>query len=166
MRLDEVCGGDLDRYSEYVLQSVEYSVAKGMELTRKYGFFTISYENMVQEFPLLMDYLEIKGYRETAYRRKYGKRYLLNPRARNSLSRLKTCGKKLGYQYPSDVTIWMYSKELVSTILRASSGQHKDVNNPESAHTILHRCFWYEIDNPRALPLKKVYRWITRKGKH
>jgi len=165
MRLDEVCDGNLDLYAEYVLNSVEYSVDTGLYLTEKYNFFTISYENLVKEFPPLLADMNIDQSHRTSYRKKYGKRYLLNPKARKHLHRLREIGGKLGYSYPVRVTAFMYTLELVTTLIKALRGVNKDVNNPESARSILKRCFWYEVDQPAIYPLRKCYRWIKGRNR-
>ena len=100
------------------------------------------------------------------YRKKYGHRYILNPRSRRRFKNLKQLGNKLGYSntyYPKKITLFRYVFELFITLIRTSKRHVENVNNPETARNILKKCFWYEVENPRIRPLKSIYHFIIRR---
>ena len=162
-RLHEVFDGNVADYADYIYHSLIYSNRLGLDLTKRYGFHKIRYEAIENEFPKLMDFMNIHDYVKISYKRKYGNRFLLNPSARTYFQRLKPVGTVLRYSYPKKITISSYLFELTKAIIRTAYGQNKDVNNPEHPVSILKRCFWYEMNTPKAYPIKALYRKVVRK---
>ena len=166
-RLHEVFDGNIDDYANYIYHSLLYSNKLGLDLTKRYQFNKIRYESIKDEYPHLMEFMKISSYNNPTYKRKYGRRFVLHPTARNYFSRLKSIGLVLGYSYPKRVTISLYFRELFKAISRTILGRDKDVNNPERPISILKRCFWYEVNTSQAYPIKILYRRLIRtKARH
>ena len=111
-RLHEVFDGKVDDYADYIYHSLLYSNKLGLDLAEKYDFHKICYENMEEEYPNLMEFMNIREYKKIDYKRKYGRRFVLNPNARNYFEHLKPCGMTLGYNYPKKITVSLYFREL------------------------------------------------------
>jgi hypothetical protein len=161
-RLHEVFDGNVDDYADYIYHSLLHSNKLGLDLTEQYDFHKISYEKMEEEYPKLMEFMDIREYKNIDYKRKYGRRFVLNPSARNYFERLKPCGATLGYKYPKKMSILLYFLELTKSIVRTAYGRNKDVNNPEHPMSILKRCFWHEVNTPQAYPIKALYKRFKR----
>ena len=161
-RLHEVFDGKVDDYADYIYHSLLYSNKLGLDLAEKYDFHKIRYENMEGKYPNLMEFMNIREYKKIDYKRKYGRRFVLNPKARNYFEHLKPCGMTLGYNYPKKITVSLYFRELTKSIVRTTHGRNKDVNNPEHPMSILKRCFWHEVNAPQAYPIKALYRRFIR----
>jgi hypothetical protein len=157
-RLHEVFDGKIEDYAEYVFHSLLYSNRLGLELARRYNFKIIRYEHIEEEYSDLMEFMNIHNPQSISYKKKYGRRFVLNPNARAYFKNLKPIGIVLGYTYPKQLTVWLYLWELAKAICRTTYGQRKDVNNPERPMSILIRCFWYEMSTPQASPIKALYR--------
>jgi len=161
-RLDEVFEGNVEKYAEYVHDSLVYSTQTGLDLANRYNFYQLQYEEIQKKFPDLMNFLEIKEYSSPKYKNKYGRRFILNPTARSYYQALKKIGQALGYKYKSRITLSSYIWELCKAIIRTTHGARLNVNNPETPLTIIKRCFWYEIYTPKASPARAMYRRFRR----
>jgi hypothetical protein len=166
-RLDEMFKGDMTEYEHFVFDSVKFSTNLGINLTKRYNFFQLRYEEIDQQFPDLLRFVNLGGSQNNiAYRKKYNKRHVLHPRSRARLNDLKILGYTLGYpksHYPQKITILSYLWALFVTVIRTSRRHKENVNNPETAKSILKKCFWYEASTPKAIPLKKLYRFFFKK---
>jgi len=164
-RLHEVFEGDVERYAEYVHDSLVYSTRIGLDMAKQYNFYQLQYEAIQDKFPDLMHFLEVKEYSSPKYRNKYGRRFVLNPTARSYYHPLKPIGETLGYKYRNQITFSLYIWELCKAIIRTTNGIKNNVNNPETPLTIVKRCFWYEVNTPKAGPARAMYRKIRRQFK-
>jgi hypothetical protein len=163
LRLDELFEGDIDRYAQFIIDSIEFSTTNGLQLAEQYNFVRIRYESLASGFSDFLSSMDIDQSGKIRYARKYGHRYILNPRARRYSVRLQSIGGIVGYNnYPKKITLGIYLKELLTTIVKSFFARKNNVNNIETVPSILAKCFWLEIDTPNALPLKKVYRTIKK----
>ena len=167
-RLDEMFRGDIDQYEEFVFDALGFSITSGLDLADRYDFLRLRYENLGQEFSELLDYLEIpnEGVRLENFRRKYHRRYVLNPRARARYPELKKYAQKLGYdrgQYPKKLGSVVFLVELLGTLVRAHKSHRENVNNPEKPWGILKKVFWLEVQTPRFALCRKVYRTLKKR---
>jgi hypothetical protein len=165
LRVDEMFAGNLDKCAEFTAESVEFSAYTGLSLANKYNFPHIHYESMTADFSQFLSSIDLIPTTPISYERKYGRRYVLNPRARHYASRLQTAGYKLGYgNYLKKVTLAVYLKELLLTMYRVRQGSKFNINNPETMFSILIKCFWLEAETPRMDPIRKFYRIIIKKS--
>ena len=163
-RLNEMFKGDLDQYEQFVFDSIDFSTHLGLELADRFYFFRLSYEELDDTFPDLLDFLDIpRGNPLRNFGKKYNRRYILNPRSRTRLRELRNLAKQLGYDrndYPIEIGLIQYFSELLGTIFRLLKTSNKHVNNPETVRSVIKRSFWYEAQTSKAAPLRNIYRKI------
>lgn len=166
-RLEEMFKGDIHAYDDFTYDALCFSINLGTSLSQEYEFLRIKYEDLSNDMSRLFCYLNITSTPDTSgYQKKYSHRYILNPRSRRRFNELKQLGNILGYSntyYPKRITFIRYVSELLVTLIRTSTRHTGNVNNPETARSILKKCFWYEVHNPKVRYLKRIYHLIVRR---
>ena len=167
-RLDEMFGGDMEQYEDFVFDALEFSISTGNKVSDRYDFLRIRYEELGQEFPRLLDYMEIQdgGSKLAGFQKKYHRRYILNPRARVRYESLKTFARKLGYdgkQYPKKVGVGAFLAELCGTLIRVQRSHKSNVNNPERPWGVIKKVFWLEVQTDKFNGLRKIYKYWKNK---